>query len=282
MREADCAAKIHPTASVHPTARLGPGVQIGAYAMIGADTDIGNGTVIGPHVTIGDHIQIGCANQFFPNACIGEGQSRAAAGTGKRPITIGDHNIIREYATIESGTLEGRPTRLGHRNFLMICSHVGRGCSIGSHTVIANATCLEEDVVVGDLAVISGLMRVETCVHIGTAAMLSGLSLVDRDVPPFAIASGNPARLRGLNRIGLKRCGMASGEDGAHLRQLWRLLYRSNLALADALTQARREQLPLPCEQLCRFLEDSSGPGRRGPMPSRRGGKCVAGCNFAT
>ena len=269
MREADSAAKIHRTASVHPSALLGAGVQIGAYAMIGAETDIGNDTVIGPHAAIGNGVHIGCANQIFPGACIGGAPLATAPDTADRPVIIGDHNIIREYATIEPGALEGRPTRLGDRNFLMICSHVSRGCSIGSHTVIANATCLEEDVVVGDLAVISGLMRIETSVHIGTAAMLSGLSLVKQDVPPFVVASGNPARLRGLNRIGLKRSGMASSDERAHLRRLWKILYRSDLPLADALAQARRRPLPPPCEQLCRFLEDSSGPGRRGPMSSR-------------
>lgn len=269
MQKTGNTAQIDLTACVHHSARLGSDVQIGSYSIIGAETEVGNGTVIGPHVAIGSQVRIGCADQIFSGSCIGGEPFGKVSNPGSISVIIGDQNIIREYVAIAPGIPKGKPTRLGSCNFLMISCQVGRGCCVGSQCVISNATCLEEDIVVGDLAVLSGLMGITKSVHIGTAAMLSGLSLVDRDVPPFAIASGNPARLRGLNRIGLKRCRIAAGNDGARLRRLWRLLYRSNLALVDALEQARHEPLPPACEQLCLFLEDSLGPARQGPMPSQ-------------
>ena len=129
-------------------------------------------------------------------------------------------------------------------------------------------------VVIGDRAIIGGVLGIHQFVHIGTMAMVGGMSRIDRDVPPYAIVEGHPGRLRGLNRIGIKRSGLAELDGGAQSRQLqqvWAELYRSDAVLAEALRQVRQQQLFPPAETLVSFLEASIGPGRRGPLPAGRG-----------
>jgi UDP-N-acetylglucosamine acyltransferase len=121
--------------------------------------------------------------------------------------------------------------------------------------------------------VIGGVLGIHQFVHIGTLAMVGGMSRIDRDVPPFMMIEGHPGRIRGLNKIGLRRSGIAQNDDGAQMRQLqeiWTLLYRSQRVLADALADALALPLLPPAEELCRFLEASIGPGRRGPLPAQR------------
>ncbi|MFY8150051.1 MAG: acyl-[acyl-carrier-protein]--UDP-N-acetylglucosamine O-acyltransferase, partial [Prochlorococcaceae cyanobacterium] len=126
---------------------------------------------------------------------------------------------------------------------------------------------------IGDRAVIGGVLGIHQFVHIGTLAMVGGMSRIDRDVPPFMMVEGHPGRVRGLNRVGLRRSGLADHDGGAQLRQLqevWTLLYRSDRVLAEALSAARELPLHPPAEELCGFLEASIGPGRRGPLPAQR------------
>jgi UDP-N-acetylglucosamine acyltransferase len=128
-------------------------------------------------------------------------------------------------------------------------------------------------VVIGDRAVIGGVLGIHQFVHIGSLAMVGGMSRIDRDVPPFTMVEGHPGRVRGLNKIGLRRSGLAEREGGAELRQLqeiWNLLYRSDRVLAEALVEARQQPLLPAAAELCDFLEASVGPGRRGPLPPPR------------
>jgi len=127
--------------------------------------------------------------------------------------------------------------------------------------------------VIGDRAVIGGVLGIHQFVHIGTLAMVGGMSRIDRDVPPFTMVEGHPGRVRGLNKLGLRRSGLAEREGGAELRQLqeiWNLIYRSERVLADALLEAGRQPLLPAAAELCAFLEASVGPGRRGPLPPPR------------
>ena len=186
---------------------------------------------------------------------------------------MGDGNTIRECVTINRATHDGEQTRLGSGNLLMAYSHLGHNCQLGDRIVIANGVAVAGHVVIGDRAVIGGVLGIHQFVHIGTLAMVGGMSRVDRDVPPFTMIEGHPGRIRGLNRIGLRRSGMADRDDGAQLRQLqevWATLYRSDLVLADALRAVRQMPLLPPADELCRFLEASIGPGRRGPLPAQR------------
>jgi UDP-N-acetylglucosamine acyltransferase len=273
MTSLSVAPSIHPTAVVDPRAELADGVVIGPYAVIGADVTIGADTRIGPHVVIDGRVTMGRGNQIFPGACIGlEPQDLKYAGDPTE-VVIGDDNTIRECVTINRATSAGEQTRIGDGNLLMACSHLGHNCLLGDRIVIANGVAVAGHVVIGDRAVIGGVLGIHQFVHIGSLAMVGGMSRIDRDVPPFMMIEGHPGRVRGLNKIGLRRSGMADRDGGAQLRQLqdiWTLIYRTDLVLAEALLQARQQSLLPLAEELCSFLEASTGPGRRGPLPAQR------------
>jgi UDP-N-acetylglucosamine acyltransferase len=267
------ATAIHPTAVVDPGARIGVGVQIGPYAVIGADVELGDGCRIGPHVVIDGRVRMGRGNRVFPGACIGlEPQDLKYSGDPTE-VVIGNDNTIRECVTINRATAGQERTELGNGNLLMAYSHIGHNCVLGDRIVIANGVAVAGHVVIGDRAVIGGVLGIHQFVHIGAMAMVGGMSRIDRDVPPFTMVEGHPGRLRGLNKLGLRRSGLADRDDGAQLRQLqelWTLLYRSDRVLADALTTARGFELLEAGELLVSFLEASTGPGRRGPLPPQR------------
>jgi UDP-N-acetylglucosamine acyltransferase len=273
MTSAAMAPSIHPTAVVDPQARIAAGVQIGPYAVIGPEVEIGEGSRIGPHVVIDGRVRLGRRNHIFPGACIGLEPQDLKYNGAPTEVILGDDNTIRECVTINRATHEGEQTRLGSGNLLMAYSHIGHNCQLGDRIVIANGVAVAGHVVIGDRAVIGGVLGIHQFVQIGTLAMVGGMSRIDRDVPPFLMVEGHPGRVRGLNRIGLRRSGLAERDGGAQLRQLqeiWALLYRGELVLAEALQQARRQPLLDAAEELVGFLEASLAPGRRGPLPAQR------------
>jgi UDP-N-acetylglucosamine acyltransferase len=273
MTSAAATTTIHPTAVVDPRAQLGHGVEIGPFSVIGPDVQIGSGSRIGPHVVIDGRVRMGARNRVFPGACIGlEPQDLKYSGAPTE-VVIGDDNAIRECVTINRATADGEQTRLGSGNLLMAYSHVGHNCELGDRIVVANGVAIAGHVVIGDRAVIGGVLGIHQFVHIGKLAMVGGMSRIDRDVPPFAIVEGHPGRLRGLNRIGLRRSGLAEREGGAELKQLqevWNRLYRGDEVLVQALARIRQDHLLPAAEELCGFLEASISPGRRGPLPPQR------------
>ena len=268
MAPSTLATKIHPTALVDPAARLAEGVNVGPFAVIGPEVSVGVGSVIGPHVVIDGRVSIGSDNHIFPGACIGlEPQDLKYAGDDTE-VVIGDGNRIREYVTINRATASGERTVLGHHNLLMAYSHIGHNCRLGDRIVIANGVAVAGHVDIDDRAVIGGVLGIHQFVHIGSLAMVGGMSRIDRDIPPYAIVEGHPGRLRGLNLIGLRRSGLADANDGAVMKELqllWKLIYRSEFPLSEALAQARLQQLSAPAEKLVAFLENSCKQGRRGP-----------------
>jgi UDP-N-acetylglucosamine acyltransferase len=264
---------IHPTAVVDPRAQLDLGVEIGPYAVIGPEVSIGSGSRIGPHVVLDGRVRMGRRNRVFPGACIGAEPQDLKYSGAPTEVVMGDDNSIRECVTINRATHEGEQTRIGSGNLLMAYSHLGHNCDLGDRIVIANGVAVAGHVVIGDRAVVGGVLGIHQFVHIGTMAMVGGMSRIDRDVPPFAIVEGHPGRLRGLNRIGIKRSGLAELDGGAQARQLqqvWAALYRGDSVLAEALQSVRQQQLYPPAETLVSFLEASIGPGRRGPLPAGR------------
>ncbi|MEB3168257.1 MAG: acyl-ACP--UDP-N-acetylglucosamine O-acyltransferase [Cyanobium sp.] len=273
MSSTATAPSIHPTAVVDPRASIGLGVEIGPYSVIGAEVELGDGCRIGPHVVIDGQVRLGRNNRIFPGACIGLEPQDLKYGGAPTKVVIGDGNTIRECVTINRATAEGECTSLGDNNLLMAYSHIGHNCQLGSRIVIANGVAVAGHVVIGDRAVIGGVLGIHQFVHIGSLAMVGGMSRVDRDVPPYSMVEGHPGRVRGLNRIGLRRSGLAERHGGEELRQLqeiWNLIYRSELVLAQALRQAREQVLLPAADELCGFLELSIGPGRRGPLPAQR------------
>jgi UDP-N-acetylglucosamine acyltransferase len=272
LRTQDCSGDaplktlIHPTAVIHPGAQLHPTVQVGAYAVIGEGVKVGPETVIGAHVVLEGSTEIGAGNQIFPGAVIGmEPQDLKYSGelTG---VKIGDGNLIREYVTINRATGAGEVTRIGNGNLLMAYVHVGHNCVIEDAVVIANSVALAGHVHIESKARLSGVLGVHQFVHIGRHSMVGGMARIDRDVPPYMLVEGNPARVRTLNLVGLKRSGIAAA-DLQSLKKAFRLLYRSDLTFKEGLEQvdllADNEHL----QHLHRFLLLSQMKGRRGLIP---------------
>ena len=152
----------------------------------------------------------------------------------------------------------------------MAYSHLGHNCEIGSSVVIANSVQIAGHVVVADRAVIGGCLGIHQFVHIGYLAMVGGMTRVDRDVPPYCLAEGHPGRMRGLNKVGIKRQNIdkENKEEYLQLKRIWNLLFKSEYVISDGLKIARQENLLQSSARLCGFVELSIGKGRRGPMPS--------------
>ena len=239
-------AGIHPTAIVHPGARLGRDVEIGAYSLVGEHVEIGDGTRIGPHVVIDGHTRIGAANRIFQFCSVGEEpQDKKYAGEPTR-LEIGDHNVIREFCTLNTGTAQDTGvTRLGDHNWIMAYVHVAHDCVVGHHTIFANNATLAGHVHVDDYAILGGFTGVHQFCRIGAHVITGIASVVRQDVPPFLTVAGNPLAPHGVNSEGLKRRGF-SAESLAGLKRSYRLLYRSGLTLAEAQAAIANEAEALP------------------------------------
>ncbi|QZZ18838.1 acyl-ACP--UDP-N-acetylglucosamine O-acyltransferase [Leptothermofonsia sichuanensis E412] len=264
---------IHPTAVIHSNAELHPTVQVGAYAVIGARVRVGAGTTIGPHVVLDGWTEIGARNQIFPGAAIGLEPQDLKYDGSESLVRIGDDNCIREYVTINRPTFTGEVTALGNGNLLMAYSHVGHNCVIEDQVIIANSVALSGHVRVESKARISGVLGVHQFVHIGRHSMVGGMTRINRDVPPFMLVEGNPARVRSLNLVGLKRSGFGEAEQGQTLRSLkkaFRILYRSGLPFREAMEQLSGLLDDEHLRHLYQFLQASQQPGRRGLIPGRR------------
>ncbi len=266
----DNKVSIHNFAEVSPKAELGKGVYVGSGAVIGSNVIVGPNTWIGPNVIIDGKVKIGSNNKIFPGACIGlEPQDLKYKGDAT-DVVIGDNNTFRECVTINRATFEGEKTIVGNQNLLMAYSHLGHNCEIGNSVVIANSVQIAGHVVVEDRAVIGGCLGIHQFVHIGYLAMVGGMTRVDRDVPPYCLAEGHPGRMRGLNKVGIKRLSIdkENKEEYLQLKRIWSLLFKSENVISDGLRIARQEKLLQSSARLCGFIELSIGKGRRGLMPS--------------
>ena len=263
-------AIVHPNAFVDSSAELHDGVSINSGAIIGPDVVIDSGTQIGPNAVIEGKTKIGKNNRVFPNVFIGlEPQDLKYKGASTEVI-IGDNNTFRECVTINKATDEGEKTIIGNNNLLMAYTHIGHNCELGNGIVLSNSVQVAGHVKVEDKAIIGGCLGIHQFVHVGYLAMIGGMTRVDRDVPPFCLAEGHPGRLRGLNRVGIKRSGLIENKefDLKLLQDTWNLLFKSNDVISVSLEIAMKEKLDLSSTKLCNFLKDSISKKRRGPMPS--------------
>ena len=225
---------VHEMAIVHPDAELGTGVEIGAFSIIGPNVTIGDDTVIEPHVIVEPWTRIGRDCRICSGAILG-GRPQDHKFKGERSfLTVGDRNIIREYVTIHRATGEDNSTVVGDENMLMAYCHIGHNCSLGNGIMMANMVGISGHVIIEDKAVFGGMVGVHQYVRIGKLAMLGGYSKVVQDVPPFMMADGRPTKVYDLNVIGLRRNGMPP-KVRSGLRQAYKLLYRSNLNLSQAI-----------------------------------------------
>ena len=249
---------IHPSAIVHAGAKLGQNVEIAPYAIIGEHVEVGDGTSVGSHTVITGHTRIGRNNRIYQHAVIGgEPQDKKYAGEPTR-LEIGDHNVIREFCTLNTGTVQDvGVTRVGDHNWIMAYVHMAHDSELGSHTILANMVTLAGHVAIHDHAILGGGTMVHQFCRVGAHAFTAGGTIVLRDVPPFVMASGNSAEPHGINVEGLKRRAF-SAQAIEQIRRAYKTLYKSGLSLEEA-KQALHEQAAL-CPELTIFVEflDSS------------------------
>ena len=228
---------IDARASVSPDARLATDATVGPFSVIGPQVRIGARTVVGPHAVINGPTSIGADNRIFQFASIGDAPQDKKYRGEPTQLVIGDRNVFRESCTINRGTTHDKGvTRIGDDNLFMAYSHVAHDCVIGNNTVFANSVALGGHVEVGDWVILGGLTAVHQFTKIGPHAFLGGGAILSRDVPPYVTVAGNPAVPHGVNAEGLRRRGF-SDEQVRRIREAYRVLYRSDLKLADALAQ---------------------------------------------
>ncbi len=250
---------IHPTAIVDPRADIDPGVELGPFVVIGPDVRIGAGTVIKAHTIIEGHTEIGEQNVIGPSAFIGQPPQDTKYKDEPTRLRIGNRNIIREQATLHCGSVGGDlETVVGDGCMLMVGVHIAHNCKIGNEVIIANGTGLGGHVEIENKVVLGGLSGIHQYVRVGTVAMVSALSAVSKDVPPYAMVSGNRAKLFGLNRVGMERVGIPK-ERRAELRKAYKILFENSLKLKDAVEKISREVTPSQeIDNLLHFIEKST------------------------
>jgi UDP-N-acetylglucosamine acyltransferase len=252
----------HPTALIEPRAQVADDVEVGPYAVVGPDVVIGAGSRIGPHTVVQGHTRIGRNNHIHAFCSIGgPPQDKKYAGEPTR-LEIGDGNTIREYCTMNAGTVQDTGvTRIGSNNWIMAYVHIAHDCVVGDNTIFANNAQLAGHVNIGDWVILGGMTGVHQFVKIGPHAMTAGGTILVQDIPPFVMAAGNPASPRGMNVEGLRRRGF-SAEALAALRRAYKTLYRDGLSFVDAIaaldSQAAEEPDHAQHLQLfLRFLRES-------------------------
>ena len=261
--------KIHPCASVHPNAELHDGVIVGQGAIIGPEVIIGSGTSVGPNSVIDGKTILGKNNKIFPNVFLGlEPQDLKYKGANTELI-IGDDNTFRECVTINKATNQGEKTIIGNNNLLMAYSHIGHNCEIGNNVILSNSVQVAGHVVIEDCAIVGGCLGIHQFVQIGYLSMIGGMTRVTRDIPPFCLAEGSPGRLRGLNKVGIKRSGLIEKNNLNFklLQKTWLLLFKSDYVISEAVDVAMSQELDFSSRRLCEFVKESISTKRRGPLP---------------
>ncbi|MFH0937790.1 MAG: acyl-ACP--UDP-N-acetylglucosamine O-acyltransferase [Planctomycetota bacterium] len=235
--------RIHPTAIIDQKAQLAVDVSVGPYSIIGPDVVIGAGCRIENSATITGRTTLGKNVHIFSGAALG-GIPQDLKYKGERTVLeVGDNTVIREYCTLHVGTeLGGGRTVVGSNNLIMAYVHIAHDCKLADNIVIANATQLAGHVHVEDGARISGLVAIHHFVRVGICSFIAGCAKLSIDVPPFTLAEGQPARIRGLNKEGLKRRALSSDAQQA-LKEAYRLCFREEISQQQAFDQIAKDGL---------------------------------------
>lgn len=250
--------KLHPTAIIDANAELASDVEVGAYSVIGAGVKIGKGTKIDSHVVVQGRTSLGEGNVVYPFATVGSAPQDLKYKGEPSELVIGSRNIIREYVSLNPGTSGGgMVTRVGDHNLLMMYCHIAHDCIVGSRNVIANGATLGGHVVIEDFVIVGGLVGIHQFVRIGNGAILGAGSMVSMDVPPYCNATGDRAKLRGLNLEGLKRRGFDKSVIDT-IRKAYRIAFQSKLKTDVALAKIRQELPAIPeVEKFVSFIANS-------------------------
>ncbi len=250
-------SRIHPTAIVSSDAEIAADVEIGAYAIIGDNCKVSSGCVISPRVTLERNVALGHNVKVGVGSILGGPPQDLKYVGEETTVEIGDGTVIREYTTINRGTAHSFKTTVGRDCLLMSYVHLGHDCHIGDSVILSNVVQLAGHVIVEDKAIISGLSAAHQFVRIGRQSFIGGCSRVSKDIPPFLKAVGNPVKLYGLNTVGLQRSGM-DDDTIRELKRAYRLLFRSEMNVTQAIDRAQTELEPLPeVQELIRFVEAS-------------------------
>ena len=249
--------QIHPTAIVDPAAEIGSGTIVGPYCVVGPGVILGANCWLQNHVTLGGPMTAGAGNKFYAYCSIGQ-QTQDLKYQGEPTyLEIGDENTFREFVTVNRSTTATGKTRIGHRGNYLAYSHIGHDCSVGDAVVFSNNGTLAGHVKVGDHAIMGGLTAVHQFCRLGRYAITGGCSKIVQDVPPFMIADGNPAKVRGINIVGLERNGFPA-ETIKTIKEAFRLIYRSKFNTRQAVEAIQRE-LTASAEitQIIEFIQSS-------------------------
>ena len=239
---------IHPTAIIDPSAELADDIEIGAYSVIGAKVKIDTGNKIASHVVINGPTEIGKDNIFYQFGSIGEApQDKKYRGEDTR-LEIGDRNVIREFTTLNRGTVQDRgATTLGDGNLIMAYVHIAHDCVLENDIILANNVALAGHVNIHSHAILGGFSLIHQFCTIGSYCFTAMNSVISKDVPPFLMVSGHMAKPHGLNTEGLKRHGYSS-EAIKSIKSAYKALYRTNLTMDDAITEIN--ELATNCNEL--------------------------------
>ena len=249
--------EIHPTAVISKKAKLSKGVSVGPYTVIGEGVTIGEDTVINAHCVIEGRTTLGKRCQVFTGAVVGSIPQDLTYNGQASFLEIGDENIIREYVTINPGTEENSKTVVGNHNLIMAYSHIAHNCVIGNNCIIANCGTLAGYVNIEDKAVVGGIVAIHQFTRVGSLSIIGGCSKVVSDVPPYSTCDGHPARIYGLNLVGLKRQGV-NGEAIKQLSRAFKILFNSGLSLRNALQNLSQENYSsVEVSHLIDFIKNS-------------------------
>src|ERR1700716_3237776 len=244
--------RIHPTAIVDHGAQIGAGSEVGPYCVIGPDVTLGEHCWLQHHVTLFGPMRAGGRNKFYAYCSIGQ-QTQDLKYKGEPTyLEIGDQNTFREFVTVNRSTTSDGKTRIGNRGNFLAYSHIGHDCTVGNEVVFSNNGTLAGHVQVGDHAIMGGLTAVHQFCRIGRYAITGGCSKIVQDIPPFMIADGNPAKVRGINLVGLERNGFPA-ESVKWIKEAYRLMYRSKYNTRQSI-EAIRKELP-PNEEINQIVE---------------------------
>ena len=259
MHEKRYSDLIHPHALIDPKAELDSDVEVGYYSIIGADVQIAAGTWIGPHVVIKGPTRIGRDNKIYQFASLGEDpQDKKYRGERQTRLEIGDRNEIREYCTMNRGTVQGGGvTRIGDDNWIMAYFHIAHDCQVGSQTIFANGASLAGHVRIEDYVILGGFTLVHQFCAMGAHSFSGASTLILKDVPPFVTVWGNRAEAYGINKEGLKRRGFSSDTIRA-LHQAYKIIYKQNLTTEQAIENLKELSDKYPeVRQMVTFLQQS-------------------------
>ena len=246
---------IHPSAVIHESAQIDLTTQIGPYAVIGEDV------VLGPKVTVGPHAVVECAQvgegcRIHAGAYVGTAPQDLKYRGEKTQLILGPGCVVRESVTLNRGTAATGVTRIGARCLFMAYSHVAHDCLIGDEVILANSVAVAGHCEVGDWSIIGGMVGLHQFVRVGKLAMIGAGAMVPLDIPPFALAWGDRARLSGLNLIGLRRRGF-SGDLIKDLKKAYREIFDVSLPLKEHLARLSQEDRTPPVKEFVAFIQAS-------------------------